>query len=72
MYSSTGTLDYADAETSRQKHGLRLRLRDFFLSKSGKKSRVHVIEESMFLIFLIDLIEFFLSRVLIDFFGVGF
>jgi len=51
MYSSTGTLDYADAETSRQKHGLRLRLRDFFLSKSGKKSRVHVIEESMYLIF---------------------
>lgn len=60
MYSSTCTLlDYADAETSRQKHGLRLRLREFFFSKSGKKSRVHVIEESMYLILLIDLIEFF-------------
>lgn len=31
----------------------------FFFSKRGKKSRVHVIEKSMFLIFLIDLIEFF-------------
>lgn len=74
MYSSTSTLDYADAETSRQKHGLRLRLRDFFFffSESGKKSRVHVIEESMYLILLIDLIDIFLSRVLIDFFGVGF
>lgn len=59
MYSSTSTLDYADAETSRQKHGLRLRLREFFFSKRGKKSRVHVIEESMYLILLIDLIDFF-------------
>lgn len=44
----------------------------FFFSESGKKSRVHVIEESMYLILLIDLIDIFLSRVLIDFFGVGF
>lgn len=46
--------------------------RFFFFSESGKKSRVHVIEESMYLILLIDLIDIFLSRVLIDFFGVGF
>lgn len=63
MYSSTSTLDYADAETSRQKHGLRLRLRDFFFPQERKKvacardRREHVPD------FLIDLIEFF---------GVGF
>lgn len=59
MYSSTGTLDYADAETSRQKHGLRLRLRDFFFFQEWKKiacardRREHVPD------FLIDLIKFF-------------
>lgn len=64
MYSSTSTLDYADAETSRQKHGLRLRLRDFFFFFQERKKvecardrREHVPD------FLIDLIEFF---------GVGF
>lgn len=59
MYSSTSTLDYADAETSRQKHGLRLRLREIFFFREWKKvacardRREHVPG------LLIDLIEFF-------------
>lgn len=60
MYSSTCTLlDYADAETSRQKHGLRLRLRDFFSFQEWEKVACARDRRERVSDFLIDLIEFF-------------
>lgn len=59
MYSSTCSLDYADAETSRQKHGLRLRLRDFFFPQEWKNIACARDRKEHVPDFLIDLIEFF-------------